>query len=352
MEVAGSDDKGFPAYRTPPLGGNADLFVIDSFTTGDTTESVRFRPFRCGYWSGGEAWVDDLFLIEQFELSKIPRLEKAFIYLHLMDLHAPYRPPAPYNQLFTDESVPEKTFPLEDRHEAYYLPGHPGINYHINQYDGAIRYADDQLRLLFDKIEDLGLLADTTFFVTADHGEAFLEHGKTGHGKGIIFDEILRIPMIVSPNGRFERQGRIEGLVELASVYPTVMDLFGFSPSQEIAGASFLSLLSSRGNEWSNLAFMETNNVGRKRVLRSLDAKLVRDLETGEDVFYDLAGDPGEATPLSTIGKDQQRLVEILDEVLKHNEIEKTKMNLSADGEEPDSSVIEAIRGLGYLGGE
>jgi arylsulfatase A-like enzyme len=72
----------------------------------------------------------------------------------------------------------------------------------IDLYDGGIYYVDLQLQRLLEGLEGLGLAGDTIIIVTADHGEAFLEHHLFLHKEPV--DETLGVPLIVYDPRRSE----------------------------------------------------------------------------------------------------------------------------------------------------
>ena len=92
-------------------------------------------------------------------------------------------------------------------------------------YDDAIRFNDIQLRLLYERLEALGLLDDTLFVVTADHGEAFGEHGRSGHGQSVHREE-MHIPLLFF-RPRALRASVVEAPVESLDVMPTILDHCG-----------------------------------------------------------------------------------------------------------------------------
>ena len=67
-------------------------------------------------------------------------------------------------------------------------------------YDGMILDADDQIRLLLDKLELLGLSDNTIVLVTADHGQLLGENGYTVAHTGD-WDEVLQVPWIAKGPG-------------------------------------------------------------------------------------------------------------------------------------------------------
>jgi arylsulfatase A-like enzyme len=87
-------------------------------------------------------------------------------------------------------------------------------------FDSNVSYVDRAVGRLLDYLRATGRLADTAVIITADHGEAFGEHGATDHSNKPYLNNTL-VPLIVrvpgGPTGRFVEPC---GLVDVA---PTVL---------------------------------------------------------------------------------------------------------------------------------
>ncbi len=105
-----------------------------------------------------------------------------FLYLHVIDPHAPYAPPAPFDTRFPKSPA---------------LPAKMSIG----QYDGEVAFVDSQFGRVLDSPRTHGLDQDTMTIFVADHGEELLDHGSFGHG-AILFEEVARVPLVIRfPNG-------------------------------------------------------------------------------------------------------------------------------------------------------
>lgn len=146
----------------------------------------------------------------------------AFLYVHTMDPHVPYTPPAPFDTMFDPKSTPD----------------HPGVDPRtdfkepldrdrlIAQYDGDIAYGDQQFGRFIDELKKRGMFDDALIFFVADHGEEFQDHGGWLHGRSV-FDELIHVPMIVKfPGGRGAGK-RVSQMVALSDVLPTVLEDLG-----------------------------------------------------------------------------------------------------------------------------
>lgn len=145
-----------------------------------------------------------------------------FLYVHTMDPHVPYTPPAPFDTLFDPKPTPD----------------HPGVDPRtdfkepldrerlIAQYDGDIAYGDTQFGRFIDELKRRDVYDDALIFFVADHGEEFQDHGGWLHGRSV-FDELVHVPMIVKfPAGR-GAAARVKQMVALSDVLPTILESVG-----------------------------------------------------------------------------------------------------------------------------
>lgn len=95
----------------------------------------------------------------------------------------------------------------------------------IGLYDGGIFYTDEQLGRLLRRLAELGLDDDTLVVLTADHGEAFLEHDLLLHKE--VYEPLLRVPLVVRLPARVARRDVIRTPVSLSDVAPTVLQQAG-----------------------------------------------------------------------------------------------------------------------------
>ncbi|MDQ3833523.1 MAG: LTA synthase family protein, partial [Actinomycetota bacterium] len=97
----------------------------------------------------------------------------------------------------------------------------------LNRYLNCLRYLDFFLNNLFDQYKKLGLYDNTIFVIYGDHGEGFGEHDRLLHGD-TIYEEGLRVPLIIHAPGWFEDGQRVEGLSSEIDILPTVLEMLGY----------------------------------------------------------------------------------------------------------------------------
>jgi lipoteichoic acid synthase len=97
----------------------------------------------------------------------------------------------------------------------------------LDRYLNNIYYDDFWVKNIVEQYKRLGLYEDTIFVIYGDHGEAFGEHG-VYHHDGAIWEEGLRVPLIVHAPKRFDGGERIPGPAHHLDLAPTVVDMLGY----------------------------------------------------------------------------------------------------------------------------
>lgn len=243
-----------------------------------------------------------------------------FLFLHLSDPHAPYLPKVDFKEY--SERFVEKLGPRPaDISDAIGLVGGEGRPPRDRQesedvellYDAAVAYADHHIGRLLDELRDRGLYERSLIIVTADHGEAFYEHGWWQHSR-TLYEEMIRVPLIVSWPGR-SPSGRVEEPVSIVDVFPTVLAAAGVSaPPSEGADLRAFAREGSGTVERTSVAEVTLRAPGLMKTIVSLRRRGLKyiatmpgdfDEVTGKEFLteelYDLAADPGEQRNLSDV---------------------------------------------------
>lgn len=235
-----------------------------------------------------------------------------FLFAHYFDPHEPYAPPAPYDTLYRGEYQGRigNTFVLHE-----HLPGVVGTRFDDLRtltagdwgriealYDGEIAFTDVAIDSLIRGIRDRGLDENTLIVFLSDHGEEFFEHEGFGHGHAL-FNEVIRVPLIVSLPGRLPQGRRISRQVRLVDVMPTVLDLLDIEVESRCEGVSLVPLLEGRGAAETRQEALLTPQVAysegllrgpERKSVTSYPWKLVYYLDTREHRLFNLEEDPGE----------------------------------------------------------
>ncbi|HET6899781.1 MAG TPA: sulfatase, partial [Vicinamibacteria bacterium] len=305
-----------------------------------------------------------------------------FVLLHLSDPHSPHSPYPPYDSMFGDprgraehEQEREKVRPfiLNANMRRFGMPSRDelvraGIDperfiaYEKDGYDGSIRLMDAELGRLRERLAELGLDRRTLIAFLADHGEEFLEHGRTFHNQSI-YGELTNVPLFfwwpgVVPAGR-----RAAETVELIDVMPTLLDLSGLTAPKGIQGASLVPWMRGDGPHegWPRPAITEAAGrpdpavaVTEESYALSLGGwKLVRHVVRAPDrpefQLFDRRKDPLDATDVAARHAD---VVTRLSRELEAWQRMAVRARLKPDSElaaTVSGEELERLRALGYV---
>lgn len=110
-----------------------------------------------------------------------------------------------------------------------YYPDHEITRRDWALYLETVQTVDKKVGLLFDELEEAGVLDNSIVFIFGDHGRAMLRD------KQWLYDGGLRVPLIVWGKGIPANQSN-DTLVSLIDIMPTSMDLAGIKVPQYIEG--------------------------------------------------------------------------------------------------------------------
>ncbi len=205
-----------------------------------------------------------------------------------MPFYAPHTPldyqPEQYRRPYADSKF--SCFPDLPRH-PWQNPGlmaHHGNTKSKLGYSALITGADNNVRRVLEKLQQMGAAEDTLVIFTADQGGMPAITG-VGKGNGSVpfnmYEESIGVPMVWSHPGRIAA-GRVEsGMVSHYDFVPTLLDYLGLpcSPAGFRAGSSYAPLLRGRSMKRRERLFFE---YGPVRAVRTETHKLIR-RASGED---------------------------------------------------------------------
>lgn len=171
----------------------------------------------------------------------------------------------------------------------------------LKHYYAFCTLIDDQVGRIVRHLEELDLLKDTVIVFMADHGETLGKHGGITNKGWSHFEEIQRIPLIISdPSG--VSGGETDALVSLLDVYPTICEYAGADHSNS-QGRSLISFIKGRGKEiqWRDSVFVEF--FGLSDCATNMVTCRHKNWKYGwtcsnKDELYDLSSDPYETKNL------------------------------------------------------
>jgi len=295
-----------------------------------------------------------------------------FLYLHYRDVHFPYLPPPPYNTLYTNIIPQEIQAEAEKKWNcrANYKDtlSRYGLDYIISQYDGEIRYVDDQLKRLFEELKKYNISVDNSIFIiTADHGEEFSNDKHPGYNEGrdhggTLYEELIHIPLIISIPHLNPKV--ITSYVDSIDILPTLLDILDINwcKYSQFQGRSILPLLEGKdmppkdiysgGNhkrgvvisgDWKfHIYDLGSKGIDMTKTRRYAHSPDVNYEYNFQEELYNIKDDPLE----------QNSLIEVYPEIANQlrakylDWISKTGISKKA---ELDEKTKEKLRSLGYL---
>jgi arylsulfatase K len=161
-------------------------------------------------------------------------------------------------------------------------------------YAAMVAELDAMVGKLMDKIEALNLWDSTYVIYLSDHGEMAMEHRQ--HLKNSLYEPSARVPMMIAGPG-VAQGARVDDLVSLIDVYPTLMDMAGIAPPDELEGVSLMpELHGERAPERPDYVFSEYHSNFQNTssfMLRRGDWKYVA-YDGYDSQLFDLQNDPYE----------------------------------------------------------
>jgi arylsulfatase A-like enzyme len=204
---------------------------------------------------------------------------------------------------------------------AQYMP-HPGAPDFLgdarsnaaiakSQYDTEVWFTDKHVGRVLDHIAAQPWGARTAIVVTADHGEAFAEHGMNMHGYEL-WESLVHVPLLVrvpglEPHHVPVKRGHID-------VVPTLLDLMKVDQPQagELRGVSLVpDLVANEGDSYDERDVYLDMPAGPYNAMRrglihgpTPGMKLIH-LGATQYQLFDLAADPDEKDDLA---QDKEKL--------------------------------------------
>jgi len=243
--------------------------------------------------------------------------------VNMFDPHHPFDPPQEYLDRYDpadmplpkwrdDELVSKPEVQQRDHRGAHDEPGFMEFAALSDDekrritaaYYAMIELIDDQVGRMLAALEETGQRENTIVIFTSDHGEMLGDHGIYLKGPHM-YDEAVRVPLVMSWPGHFQQGLRSDALVELTDLAPTLMEACGLEPEPQMQGRSFHSILTGEADpdHHRDAVFSEylnswTHHRCYTSMLRTETEKIVVHHGTEPGELYDLQDDPDEFTNL------------------------------------------------------
>jgi len=167
-------------------------------------------------------------------------------------------------------------------------------------YYAMIEQVDTEVGRMLRVLEETGQADNTIVIFMSDHGEMLGDHGIYQKGP-YFYDCLTRVPLIIRWPKRFKAGLKVDSLVEMVDLAPTLLDAAGIPEPVGMQGRSLMPLLTGKTTEHRDSVYMEYLDANAPYQtppmltgVRTTDWKLTycNDPKSGE--LYDLVHDPGE----------------------------------------------------------
>lgn len=258
------------------------------------------------------------------------------LFVHFFDPHCPYAPPAEFARRFTK---PGRAKVRAGR--LHHIRAHGGrpdqLEEYVRSYDSEVAYTDAMVGELVDALDRHGFWDEALVIFLGDHGETLGDRSWPFDHGARVFEEQIRVPLIIRLP-RDEAAGRrIEVPVHHVDILPTILDYLQLPIPPELHGRSLLPLIRAQEPGDSNRPILSTARPEPERVpeirapltkkgliltLRAWPDKLIA-YPCADSFYYqlfDLAQDPGEKSSLANtrpqrVAQLAERLHAWIDEV-------------------------------------
>jgi len=242
-------------------------YVLEVNKTGDkaaATECVDVHD--TAYWEGKMAREAIHFLNEMKEKDR-----NFFLAVGFLKPHLPFSAPKKYWDMHDPAgfgNIENRDRPVNSPEIAFHnwqeLRGYTDIPEEgplteemeiqlRHAYYACVSYVDAQVGKLLDALDALGLRENTIVVFWGDHGYHLGEQALWC--KSTNFELSARVPVIISAPGTGTEGVTCNAVIESVDLYPTLIDLCGIDPMEELSGESLKPLLKDPSAEWKNIAF-------------------------------------------------------------------------------------------------
>ena len=243
--------------------------------------------------------------------------------------HPPFGAPEPFHSLYRPEDMPLSPTRRDPAGAAWTLKrDDPNLQQQASQltdaqlqqvragYWAAVSYVDHLVGRLMTTLLDTDQWENTIMVFTSDHGEMLGHHGLFGQ-YAVLYDDVIRIPLIVRPPGGLGRASSCDQLISHTDLLPSLVGWCGGSRPEAVQGANASDLMLGGTTPIHTGIAAEYHSANWTEPMTPMRAwiterwKYTATLD-GTDELYDLEADPQEmanliADPASSLALDRMR---------------------------------------------
>lgn len=271
---------------------------------------------------GDEDQPDGQFAAEAVQLLEQHQNSPFFLAVGFHKPHDPFVAPKRYFDLYPLEQLEPPRDPA-DRSEEHLQAIASGWKKEFDRftdrerrefmraYYACISFMDAQLGKVVDAMDRLDLWRNTTVVFFSDHGYQLGQRG--WWNKNTLFELSARAPMIVATPEVNRNGTSCSRIVEFIDIYPTLTDLCGLPAPENLAGKSFMPLLSRPDIPWKKAAFTQVQRgaIAGRSVRTERWRYTEWDNGKQDAELYDHENDPGEYYNLARAPEHTETVAEL-----------------------------------------
>jgi arylsulfatase A-like enzyme len=269
------------------------------------SDANRFGEFDRGFdLFDEECLMEDARCVNRKALELIDTITPPFfLYLHYMDVHAPYAPPddfeRPFSQPYSGHEMvragrPQQFQQVARKRGRKIQTGE--VRHFVDRYDDEIAFLDLEFGRLIDALSERELVEESIVVVASDHGDAFMEQGYLGHCRSPLFEGMLSTPLLMAIPG-VERDEPVRADVQNLDIVPTLVDYLGRDPDDYAFEGRSLRGLIDGSDGASRIGFAVQ---GVELAVSDRDYTLTYDLDSQTTRIFERSRDPEHKSDLAS----------------------------------------------------
>jgi len=248
-----------------------------------------------------------------------------FVWVSFVNPHFPFDPPKPFDTMYDPDAMPlppDFHFNQSSRVPEQRVAS-AGRSFHqlseatmrkiIAYYYGTVSLVDREVGRILSTLERKGTVDDTLIIFASDHGDLLGHRGMLWKGR-MLYDHLIRVPMIVRYPKELSRGKVISELCQVTDVMPTLLDYAGVPVPPGVQGSSLRPILRQQKVRWRDAVLSEAMDV---KMVRDFHWKLIFYPGRPYGELYHLAEDPLELTNLYDRPEYERRRYALLERLVR-----------------------------------
>src|SRR5690625_2237162 len=230
-----------------------------------------------------------------------------FLKMSYVRPHPPFDPPQVFYDMYRNMELPDPPIGDWAKHDD---PTHAGLSpitdggvvpkHRLKRaqaaYYALITHVDHQIGRFMNALQEYGAYYNTVILFASDHGELLGDHNL--YRNSLPYEGSAKIPFILSDPGnvlQIKRNTRVEEVVEIRDIMPTLLDSAQIEIPKTVEGKSVIPLCKDGGEiDWRDYIHGEHFGQDPFHYVTDGKEKYVWFSTTGREQYFDLVNDPEE----------------------------------------------------------